>query len=265
MLRPEILDYYQRGGERDRLSAGVGRLEFLRTWDILTRTLPAPPARIVDVGGATGVYAGPLAEAGYQVTVVDPVPGHVEASGRLPGVTAVLGDARALPQDDASADAVLLMGPLYHLTDRGDRLRAWREAARVARPAGLVAGAVISRFASLCDGFARGFFAEPGFVPVVEGALTDGVHRNEGDHNRWFTSAYFHRPEEPAAEATGAGLTGVRTVAIEGPAWMSARLPDFLAEPGLTAIMMDMLRRIEDQPSVFGTSSHLLTVGRVPV
>ncbi|MFD0786413.1 class I SAM-dependent methyltransferase, partial [Micromonospora azadirachtae] len=61
MLTPEIMDYYRQGGERDRLAAGAGRLEFLRTWDVLTRVLPDPPAVVLDVGGATGVYAGPLA------------------------------------------------------------------------------------------------------------------------------------------------------------------------------------------------------------
>jgi hypothetical protein len=60
MLRPEILAYYNRGGETTRLSAGGGRLEYLRTLDILGRVLPPPPARILDVGGATGVYARPL-------------------------------------------------------------------------------------------------------------------------------------------------------------------------------------------------------------
>ena len=132
--------YYERLGETTRLDDGAnGRLEFLRTWDILTRALPSPPGRIVDVGGATGVYAGPLARAGYDVTVVDPVPAHVAASQALPGVSAVLGDARSL-SISGEADAVLMLGPLYHLTERADRLAAWREAARVLRPGGVVAG-----------------------------------------------------------------------------------------------------------------------------
>ena len=260
MLNPEILDYYRRGGETDRLSAGTGRLEYLRTWDILTRILPPAPARIADVGGATGVYAGPLAAAGYQVTVVDPLPEHVAAAGALPGVTAVAGDARELPLPDSSADGVLMLGPLYHLTDRDDRLRAWREAVRATRPGGVVAGAVISRFASLCDGFAKGYFAEPGFAGIVAGALADGVHRNRDAHRRWFTTAYFHHPAEPAAEAAEAGLTGVRTLAVEGPAWMSAHLSGLLDDPEL---VLTMLRRVEEEPSLFGSSSHLLTVGRV--
>jgi SAM-dependent methyltransferase len=262
MLSGEISAYYRRGGEHDRLSGGNGRLEFLRTWDILTRALPPAPATILDVGGATGVYAGPLARAGYAVTVVDPLPEHVAAAAALPGVTAVQGDARALPVPDGRADAVLLLGPLYHLIDRGDRVTAWREAARAVRPGGLVAGAVISRFASLLDGFAKGFFAEPEFVSVVEGALAGGVHRNPDGRPAWFTSAYFHHPAEPAGEAAEAGLTAIRTVFVEGPPWMTPRVAEFLADERLTAVLLDMLRRVEEEPSLVGASSHLLTLAR---
>jgi len=265
MLSPEILEYYERGGEWHRLNAGAGRLEYLRTLDILDRVLPPAPARIVDVGGATGVYAKPLAEAGYQVHVVDPVPGHVTASAALPGVTAVLGDARDLPAADSSAAAVLLFGPLYHLFDRADRVAAWREAVRVVRPGGVVAGAAISRFAPLFDGVNKSLFAEPDFPALVERVLADGVHNPGGRYPNWFTSAYTHEPGELAAEALEAGLTGVRTVAVEGPVWMTGpRLDEFLADQRLTGIMMDMLRRVEHEPSLLGASSHLMTVGRRP-
>jgi SAM-dependent methyltransferase len=263
MLQTEILRYYERGGERDRLAAGAGRLEFLRTWDILSRVLPPAPAQILDVGGATGAYAGPLAAAGYEVRVVDPVPDHVSAAAALPGVTAVQGDARDLPADGASADAVLMFGPLYHLPERADRLTAWREAARVARPGGVVVGAVISRFASLLDGIVRGYYADPDFEAIVDRALTDGVHRDPTGGNRWFTSAYFHHPDEAAEEAATAGLGDVRTVAVEGPVWTTGpRLEEFLADPALTEVMLARLRRIEEEPSMFGASSHLLAIGR---
>ena len=261
MVRADIQAYYERGGEWDRLVAGTGRLEFLRTWDVLTRVLPEAPAEVLDVGGATGVYAGPLATVGYRVHLVDPVPSHVAAAAALPGVTATEGDARALPVPDASVDAVLLFGPLYHLSEREDRLAAWSEARRVLRPGGVVVGAVISRFASLLDGVAKGYFAEPGFAGLVEGALADGVHRNDDNQLPWFTRAYFHRPEEAAAEAVAAGFAEARTVAVEGPFWMAAsQLTSLLASPEHTATVLDMLRRVEDEPSMFGASSHLLTI-----
>ncbi|MEV6492866.1 class I SAM-dependent methyltransferase [Actinoplanes sp. NPDC051633] len=261
MLTPEVLAYYERGGETDRLGEGSGRLEFLRTWDILGRVLPAPPGRIIDVGGATGVYAGPLAAAGYSVTVVDPVPAHVAAAAALPGVSAVVGDARALPVA-GDADAVLMLGPLYHLTSAEDRLAAWREAARVVRPGGVVAGATISRFASALDGFAAGSFADPAFRAMAVDDLADGVHRNAAQHPNWFTTAYFHRPEEPAAEARAAGLREVRTVLVEGPFGLAVdRVREWLADPDLTAILLDTLRRIEHEPSLLGATAHLMTVG----
>jgi len=261
MLRPEVLDYYKRGGEHHRLTAGAGRLEFLRTWDVLTRVLPPAPARVLDVGGATGVYAVPLAAAGYEVRVVDPVPDHVAHAATLPGVTAVLGDARALPADPGAADAVLLFGPLYHLLSRSDRVLAWREAAGATRPGGVVVGATISRFASLFDGLVNDRFTDAAFRPLVEGALSDGMHRPSSPERGWFTSAYFHHPDEPAAEATEAGMVVRQRVFVEGPLWMvGPQLDEILASAERTALLLEMLREIESEPTLLGASSHQLTV-----
>ncbi|GAB3151773.1 class I SAM-dependent methyltransferase [Microbispora hainanensis] len=108
-------------------------MELWRTQDVLRRALPSPPARVLDVGGGTGVHAEWLVADGYEVELLDPVPLHVERARALPGVTARLGDARDLPLPDASADAVLLLGPLYHLPGRADRIAALAEARRVVR------------------------------------------------------------------------------------------------------------------------------------
>ncbi|MGA8116093.1 MAG: class I SAM-dependent methyltransferase [Actinocatenispora sp.] len=266
MLETEIMAYYRRGGERTRLAAGDGLLESLRTRDVLARVLPPAPATILDVGGATGGYAGWLTGEGYRVHVVDPVADHVREAAELPGVEASVGDARNLDRADGSADAVLLLGPLYHLQDRADRVRAWQEAGRVVRPGGPVVAATINRFASLWDGFVKDFFAEPAYRPMVERTLTDGQHRNLDGSRNWFTTAYFHHPGELAGEVTDAGLTWERTVSVEGPVWMLGdRLADRLADPDRTELLLDMLRRVEDEPSLLGSSSHLLTVARGPV
>jgi 2-polyprenyl-3-methyl-5-hydroxy-6-metoxy-1,4-benzoquinol methylase len=78
MLDPSIAEHYRSGYERSRLFPG-GRptLEFVRSLELLGRLLPAPPARVLDVGGGPGTYAVPLAEGGYQVHLVDPLPLHV--------------------------------------------------------------------------------------------------------------------------------------------------------------------------------------------
>jgi ubiquinone/menaquinone biosynthesis C-methylase UbiE len=79
--------------------------------ELLARYLPAPPARILDVGGGTGVHAIWLAERGYEVHLIDPVPLHVERARVYNRFTVAEGDARDLAQPDCSADVVLLLGP----------------------------------------------------------------------------------------------------------------------------------------------------------
>ncbi|XVV17420.1 class I SAM-dependent methyltransferase [Actinoplanes sp. CA-131856] len=265
-MRPEILDYYELGGETHRLDAGTGRLEFLRTFDVLRRELPPAPARVLDVGGATGVYAEPLAALGYDVHVIDPVPSHVRAAAARPGVTAELGDARGLPAPDGQADAVLLFGPLYHLLDFGERLTAWREAARAVRPGGVVIAATISRYASLFDGFVKNYALDPRYRPRVDRVLDDGRQEAVGElGNGWFTSSYLHHPSEPPAEAIAAGLTVRRRVGLEGPiAMLGGRLTEILADEAETELMLDMLRTVEEEPTLLGVSNHLLTIAVRP-
>ena len=83
MIASEIFNYYNDGKEEQRLKASLGRLERTRTWEILERHLPPAPSRLLDVGGGTGVYALPLANRGYQVHLIDPVPTHVERARAL--------------------------------------------------------------------------------------------------------------------------------------------------------------------------------------
>jgi SAM-dependent methyltransferase len=221
-MEAEVRAYYERGGEAVRLAGGQGLLERLRTQDILRRVLPEPPARVLDVGGATGGYAGWLAGLGYEVDLVDPLPRHVAAAAALPGVTARVGDARELDVPDGWADAILPLGPLYHLIYRADRVAALAEARRAVRPGGVVVAAAISRYASLHDGFARARLADPRFVELILSDLADGVHRNPDEDAGYFTTAYFHRPQELAAEVRDAGLGEPRMFGVEGVAgWVS--------------------------------------------
>jgi len=253
-----------------RLRAGDGLLEFLRTQEILRGHLPPPPARVLDVGGASGIHSAWLARDGHRVHLVDPIELHVEqaraAAAAQPEApfTAAAGDARALDAPDASADAVLLLGPLYHLVERGERLAALREAGRVVRPGGPVFAAAISRFASLFDALRRGFIVDPVFRPVLERTLRDGQHRNPTGAPLWFTTAYFHRPEELRQEVLEAGLELVELVAVEGPGWAVGDLERRLEDPGWREAILGACRAVAAEPSLLG-SGHLIAVARRPV
>ncbi|HEU0116502.1 MAG TPA: class I SAM-dependent methyltransferase [Thermomicrobiales bacterium] len=261
----DIRGYYDEGQEQDRLRDGGDHLELARTREILRRFLPPPPADVVDVGGGAGVYAAWLARLGYRVHLVDPMPLHVAqaqaAAAAQPDrpFTATLGDARALALPDASADAVLMFGPLYHLTERTDRVQAWREARRVARSNGVVFAAVISRFASLLDGMQAGWLADPAFIPIYTGGLRDGQHRNPTRDPRWFTTAYFHHPDEVAAEAREVGLEPEALLGVEGPGWL---LAGGWADPARREGILIAARAVEREPALLGVSAHLLLVAR---
>lgn len=256
--------YYARGGETSRLHDGQGYLELVRTQDILRRVLPAPPARVIDVGGATGEYATWLAGLGYDVRLVDPVPMHIEAA-RARGVDAVCGDARQLAEPDAGADAVLLLGPLYHLTSRDDRIAALAEAVRAVQRGGVVVGAAISRFASAHVVIAESRAGDAAFLRIVAQDLATGVHRNPARHPEFFTTSYFHRPEELAEEFRAARLADVRVRGVEGLAgWCAGAVTAALRDPGQRETVMNLLFLLEEEPSVVGASAHLLASGTRP-
>jgi ubiquinone/menaquinone biosynthesis C-methylase UbiE len=263
-----MFQHYELAMEADRLSQHAGLLERERTQGILMRYLPAPPATILDVGGGAGVYACPLASLGYTVHLLDPVPLHVEqaldASRRSarPLASATVGEARELPWPAASADAVLLLGPLYHLTKREERVRALREARRVLRPGGMLFAAAISRFASLVDGLWRRFIDDPAFQAIVEGDLHDGQHRNPSANPMYFTTAFFHHPEGLRAELSDAGLQNVDVLAVEGVGWMLPNLDAELADAKRKERLLSYLRRVEREPSLLGASAHLIAIGQ---
>jgi len=96
--------------------------------------------------------------------------------------------------------------PMYHLTTRSDRIKSLREASRVVRPDGIVAVAAISRFASLCDGPGPGILLRPRFRKIVERDLAEGQHWHPEYVPRWFTTAYFHEPQQLQTEIEDAGM-----------------------------------------------------------
>ncbi|HEU5421267.1 MAG TPA: methyltransferase domain-containing protein [Streptosporangiaceae bacterium] len=259
----EILAHYAEGREHARLTSGQS-LELLRTRVLLERFLPDSPARVLDVGGGSGVYASWLSGRGYQVHLIDPVPLHrqqARADGRF---TVAAGDARSLAEADGSYDAVLLLGPLYHLTDRADRIRALAEARRVTRPGGIVAAAAISRYASTFEGYFGGFIDEPGFTAVMAEDLKTGQHRNPGSHPRFFTTAFFHDPAGLMSEITDSGLRLQDVLPVEGPLHWAPGIQDRLSDPGQRQLILDTLDAMEHDPAVAGATSHLLAIGQRP-
>lgn len=269
-LDPAIRAYYDRAPEESRLEAAPSRLEALRTRELVLRHAPPPPATVLDVGGGAGAYAFWLAERGYDVRLVDASDRLVaiaharnaQATHRL--VSCTVADARALPEPDDSADVVLLLGPLYHLVESQDRRRALAEARRVLHAGGTLIAAGISRWASTLDGLSRELLRDDDFARIVERDLADGRHHNPTDRLDYFTTAYFHRPEDLRGEVTEAAFEVEGLYGVEGPGWL---LPDFVErwnDERRREVLVAVARLLESEPAMIGSSAHLVVVGRKP-
>jgi SAM-dependent methyltransferase len=270
-MMADIQDYYGSGIEAGRLETGSGRLELARVRELLTRFLPAAPAAVYDVGGGTGVHAFWLAGKGYRVRLLDVVPVHIEMARKAMAaeteprlVEAVVGDSRRLPWPDGSADAVLLFGPLYHLTEGAERLEALRESRRVLRSGGLLLAAAISRFASALDGIRGSYLFDANFAAIVERDLADGQHLNRTGKPEYFMDTHFHHPAELSGEMAEAGFTVVGVYGIEGPGWLAADFDAWWDDPSRRERLLSLARRLETEPALLGISAHLMAAARKP-
>jgi len=261
--------YYseQRLHERDRLLSPEGCLERVLTTRLLEPHL-GDPGVALDLGGGTGPYSVWLSELGWDVTLADLSPDLLAiAREELPPGTVrdlVQVDARDLSRwADDTFDAVVSLGPFYHLTTEADRVAALRELARVTRPGGLVAVALVPRYGlvrrvlALAD--EQWQLAEPEFVDRL---LHDGVLDNALPAR--FTHVHGVRPTEvrPFFEAHGfstvtlASTHGFLTGVEDGLEALR------LAHPAAYLDLLDRLVATAADPAVLGTAGHLLYVGR---
>lgn len=261
--------YYDAGAQHEWERQDRHRTVFAVTWRALDDYLPEPPAAILDIGGGPGRYSVGLARRGYAVTLFDLAHNNLafaQARAAEAGVE-LAGRAQGNALDlsrfaDAGFDAVLLMGPLYHLLELDHRRTAVREACRVLKPGGLIFASFITRYAPLCD-LAR---SAPGLLLDRWGdysrILETGQHQ-VGTTGAGFTDAYFAHPSEAKPLMEEAGFASLDLIACEGVVSMvQEQLNSLTGE--VWERWVDLNYRLGKDPSVHGTAAHLLYVGRAP-
>ncbi len=241
------------------------RMEFAVTLRALHDYLPAPPATLLDIGGGPGRYAIELTRQGYTITLLDLAAGNLAFARARAGESGVTldstlqGDATALPAlPHEPYDAVLLLGPLYHLRTEAARRAAVAEAWRVLRPGGVLAAAFICRFAPVR------FAAQMQPTWAVERAdeleeiVTNGLNPPGTDY---FTEAYFAHPTEVRPFMEAGGFETLNLIGCEG---VVSRI-----EEGVNALTgaawaawVALNYRLGQDPSLHGAAEHLLYIGK---
>jgi ubiquinone/menaquinone biosynthesis C-methylase UbiE len=266
MEQQNIQAYYANDIEVNRLEMEPFKLEGLRTKELIGRYLTMPNLQVLDVGGGAGYYSFWLQEQGHQVSLVDLAPRNIElaqqraaASGVALGYAAV-GDATRLDFPNEQFDVVLMLGPLYHLTNREDRLNALTEARRVLKPGGVLLAAVISRYASLFDGFQRDLVVDDAFYNILKNDLASGVHQNETGNLEYFTTAYFHTPKEIEEEIGEAGWRFETLIAIESFGWIAPNFGKKQHNPEYMEKLLSTIRLVERDNNLIAMSPHIMAV-----
>jgi S-adenosylmethionine-dependent methyltransferase len=258
---------YDSDPEREWQRMDRHRTEFAVTLKALRAHLPAAPARILDCGGGPGRYAIALAQLGYGVTLFDLSPGLLDIAVRQAANAGVCLDAveQGTATDlsrfpDASFDAVLLMGPLYHLLEESQRVQALRETYRVVKPGGTVFAAFIARYAGHIDAAARYPERAPETPELFSQILKTGLLPPDPDGKPGFV-AYFAHPQEVAPLCNQAGLEVEAVLGVEGVVSGHERLINALDGEAWT-FWVDVNYDIAQDPSIHGGVEHLLVVCR---
>lgn len=254
--------YYDANAQTEWERFDRHRMEFAITKRALTEHLPPPPARILDCGGGPGRYAIHLVQQGYSVTLLDLANANLSLAQQKAAEACVTiaeyihGNALDLSRfPTAYFDAVLLLGPLYHLTTVDARCQAVREALRVLRPGGRLFAGFITFYAPFRDAIAKGYLQEFAEELSMSGDLFEKQTASSG-----FTDAWFARPDEVRHWMESLGLRTEALLASEGLAAGH--------EKHLNALDADMFEywanlnyRFCADPFLLGAADHLLYIG----
>ena len=261
----DIAAYYNNDPERENSRLERHQLEFDLTWRYLTQYLTTQ-GNILEIGAATGRYTLGLAKRGYRVTAVDMSENlleiarkRIQEEGVEEQVSLIHADARDLKGiTKKDFDAVLLMGPLYHLVEEADRKTALKEAADHLNEGGILFSAFISRFGIMGD-LLRNMPYWIENEAEVQNILDIGKNPDHIPGSGF--RGYFAKVSEiiPLLEATGFETL---TVAGVEPAISSDDESYNRLEGKQRQLWLDLLHEISTEPSIIGASRHILYIGR---
>lgn len=259
MERTEIMNIiYSEKLEDTRLTRSRhGQLEYFTTMSYIDRLVPLG-SKVLEVGAGTGRYSIALAKKGYDVTALELVENNLEVlrqnSVGLKNIASYQGDAVDLSRfDDNSFDAVLVLGPMYHLFEETEQHKALDEAIRVAKPNGIVMAAFLSVYQMLYD---NGLFGR--FTEIMDGCF-DEDFRPKHFKEQGFTCFDIKEFEElftkkPVQKIALAGTDSILSLA--------EKRPDFcLSDEEFERLAEYHLKTCETK-ELLGNQSHLLYICR---
>jgi len=266
----KVKHVYDLKDEWDRFETPGGKLEFELTMSIITSHLPQK-AEILDLGGGPGRYAIELAKLGHMLHLADLSQRNLDTAKKKIAEFGI-GNVKSINEINAvdlsvyandSFDAVLLFGPLYHLTDETERLACIKEVKRVLKPNGLVFAGFIPYLSGAIGVVAR-MFLTPDQVnaETLNRVFEQGIHNNLVD--RGFQEAYYATSDEIASLFSNNGFSKILLRSVKG--WgetMGEQIYKLKDEnPEMHKTVMDLINKTAADPSIIEMCWHAIYIGR---
>jgi ubiquinone/menaquinone biosynthesis C-methylase UbiE len=259
-----IVDYYQNNDEDSRISTNKARkIEFIISTKILEEHIK-PESKILDVASGTGVYSIHYAENGHDVLAADITPKHIEtlnkkiqASSKKLKIETLVNNAIYLSTFNSdSFDAVLCMGPLYHLIENSDREKCISECFRVLKKDGILAIAYINKYyiiPHLLTGGSKSLTSS-----LVSKVIDEGVIK-DGDEDCFWTDAFFTTPTEIEEFLSQFSMDIIDHVAVDGLSPCLRGSIDAMSDKEYEVWVNYQLKTCREK-SILGISNHGLVI-----
>lgn len=255
-----VTGFYEQIEEDTRLERSRhGQLEYRTTMEYIHQHAKEKGDRILEIGAGTGRYSIALAKEGFDVTAVELVESNLDVlkknSEGITNIQSYQGDALDLGRfKDGEFDVTLVLGPMYHLYEKADVMKAIDEALRVTKKGGTVMFAFLSVYAVLFDNY-------------LNGQMVAGIEENfDKDYKiRHFEEQLFTGYDITEFEQLfeDRHVEHLSTVAVDSILELAENNPDFteLTDEGFEAFVRYHLATCELR-ELLGCSSHLLYVCR---
>ncbi|WP_314588616.1 class I SAM-dependent methyltransferase [Paenibacillus terrigena] len=259
-----VIQFYETVDEEQRFKRNSRRVEFITTIHAL-EPLIHKSSKLLDLGAGTGSYSFYYAEKGLEVTAIDVTPGNIEKinakKADFPHIQLdeVLGDATDLSAyTSESFDAVLCLGPYYHIVDAGARKSLIQESLRVLRPGGILAIAYINKYSVV-----------PMLVKKLPGFIQEGTIRkvmqddciHGGDPEAFWTDSYYTTPDELEAYMCQFQINTIDHLGTDGLSHTISDEVDDLSDDQFQTYMKYHLETCREA-SILGISTHGLYICR---
>lgn len=164
MNEKELVNYYNKFNEDKRLLTRHGNVEFITSIKYIEKYLCNYKNPIIlDIGAGCGKYSGYFSNLGYNVTAIELVKHNLRVIEKnYPKVNSILGNALSLNKiPDNYADIIIFFGPMYHLINKEDKVKALMEAKRVLKPNGVIfIQYIMNEYAIITHGFKEYFILD---------------------------------------------------------------------------------------------------------